>query len=105
MSRTSNPVAGPCRTAPSGFWLSQLAQDIAAHARGLWATYWDYQARRATVLMLEALDDRMLRDIGLRRSEILPYVHGTPNDRRRPYDPAWHSPPAAHKASKRGDRP
>jgi uncharacterized protein YjiS (DUF1127 family) len=70
MSRTSNTIAEPCRAAPPGSWLSRLAQDLAARVRSLWVAYWDYQARRATALMLEALDDRMLRDIGLRRSEI-----------------------------------
>jgi uncharacterized protein YjiS (DUF1127 family) len=51
--------------------LAALAHDLAARVRDLWRAYWDYQARRTTVLILEALDDRVLKDIGLSRSQIL----------------------------------
>jgi uncharacterized protein YjiS (DUF1127 family) len=36
----------------------------------LWNAYWDRQARRATAVMLYALSDRTLADIGVDRSEI-----------------------------------
>jgi uncharacterized protein YjiS (DUF1127 family) len=94
MSRTSTTLTEPCRGVPPGSWASQLGQGLAARARSLWAGYWDYQARRATALMLEDLDDRMLKDIGLRRSEIWPFVFRAQGDRRRPYDPTWRRPGA-----------
>lgn len=58
---------------------------IVAH---LWKAYWEYQARRATVMMLRSLDDRTLADIGLTRSEITSVVFGG-GGRSRPYDPSW----------------
>ena len=42
----------------------------AATLRRLWRAYWDYHTRRATVVILHALDDRVLADIGIERSEI-----------------------------------
>ena len=78
------------------------AGPLRTRAQPLWAAYWDYQARRATALMLESLDDRMLKDIGLRRSQIWPFVLGTPGDRQRPYHPSWRSRPAAPQGSKLG---
>jgi hypothetical protein len=43
----------------------------------MWQAYWRYQTRRAAVLVLQALDDRTLKDIGLSRSEIVPAVYGS----------------------------
>ena len=63
---------------------------VARIARIAWHTYWDWQARRATVEILHALDSRTLRDIGLSRDEIESAVHGKRGDRRRCYDEAWH---------------
>jgi uncharacterized protein YjiS (DUF1127 family) len=51
--------------------LAALAHDLAARVRDQWRAYWDYQSRRTTALILEALDDRVLKDIGLSRSQIL----------------------------------
>jgi uncharacterized protein YjiS (DUF1127 family) len=103
MSRTSNTLAEPSRAGPPGSWASQLGQDLAVRARSVWSSYWDYQARRATALMLEALDDRMLKDIGLRRSEIWSFVLETPGDRRHSYDPSWHRQSAAPPSPKHED--
>jgi uncharacterized protein YjiS (DUF1127 family) len=64
--------------------LVALGQKLAAGARRLWGAYWDYRARCATVLLLEALDDRTLKDIGLRRSEIRHAVFGSDTARKRP---------------------
>jgi uncharacterized protein YjiS (DUF1127 family) len=50
--------------------ISALAQKLRARAKSLWGACWDWQARRAAELMLEALDDRALEDIGLTRSQI-----------------------------------
>jgi uncharacterized protein YjiS (DUF1127 family) len=48
-----------------------------------WAAYWSGRARRATVLMLQSLDGRTLKDIGIDRSEIESVIYGQPDDRRR----------------------
>jgi uncharacterized protein YjiS (DUF1127 family) len=69
-----------------------LLQRLAAGARRRWDAYWDRRARRATVLMLESLDDRTLRDIGLSRSEIRSAVFGGDVKRRPAYQPGWHLP-------------
>ena len=88
MSMNFNSLAGPDRGGGTlGRALSEAGQNLAARAQGLWQAYWDYQARRATVRMLEALDDRVLKDIGLGRSEIWPAVFG--GARARAYDPHW----------------
>ena len=90
MSTSSNSLATPARATVSlGACLVAPARSLAARAQCLWAAYWDHQARRATALALEALDDRALRDIGLRRSEILPAVFGESAGRARPYDSSW----------------
>jgi len=94
MSMNCNSLAGSGRGSGSlGRALSEAGQNLAARAQGLWQAYWEYQARRATVLMLEALDDRVLKDIGLGRSEIRPAVFGGEAARARPYDPRWREPP------------
>ena len=54
-----------------------------------WVAFWAWRARRATVQLLDGLDDRTLRDIGLSRGEISSAVYGRPGDRRRCYDDTW----------------
>jgi uncharacterized protein YjiS (DUF1127 family) len=44
----------------------------AARLRRLWRGYWDRQARRAIAVMLHALDDRTLADLGINRDAIVP---------------------------------
>lgn len=82
--RTSiNCAAEPDRVAlAAGSLPFSLAQRLAAGVRRLWTGYWDDQLRRATVRMLETLDDRTLRDIGLARREIAHAVHGESRDAR-----------------------
>ena len=63
--------------------LTHRLQDIAGR---LWHAYWDRKGRRATVMMLRALDDRALHDIGIDRSEIESVVYGNPGERRSRYD-------------------
>jgi uncharacterized protein YjiS (DUF1127 family) len=93
MSTSSNPVARTgTATATLAHLLLALAQHSAASVHRLWTAYWDRKARRATLLMLEALDDRTLRDIGLSRSEIRSAVFGGDPARPRPYDPQWRNP-------------
>ncbi len=63
------------------------AQGIGARLKGWWNAYWALRARRATVFMLQGLDDRVLGDIGIDRSEIESVVYGKPGDRLRDYRP------------------
>ncbi len=42
----------------------------AAAVRRLWRAYWDRQGRRATAVILYALNDRTLADIGVCRDEL-----------------------------------
>jgi uncharacterized protein YjiS (DUF1127 family) len=58
-------------------------------ARQWWRAYWDRRARKATMLILQSLDERTLRDIGINASEIESCVYGKLRDRRRPYDSNW----------------
>jgi uncharacterized protein YjiS (DUF1127 family) len=50
----------------------------AALLRRICRGYWDRQARRAIAVMLYALDDRMLADIGINRDAIEPMVGWSP---------------------------
>jgi uncharacterized protein YjiS (DUF1127 family) len=63
--------------------LAGATQGIGNHIERAWAAYWSARARRATVLMLQSLDGRTLKDIGIDRSEIESVVYGEPDDRRR----------------------
>jgi uncharacterized protein YjiS (DUF1127 family) len=85
MSSNSGAVAAPLRAVDR---LSTAAGRLATIIAHLWKAYWEYQARRATVVMLRSLDDRTLADIGLTRSEITSVVFGG-RGRPRPYDPHW----------------
>jgi uncharacterized protein YjiS (DUF1127 family) len=55
----------------------------------LWRAYWNDQAQRATIMLLHALDDRALADIGLQRGEIASVVLASPSDRLRRCEPRW----------------
>jgi hypothetical protein len=66
MSMNLDSLAGADRAAGTlGRAVAALGLYLSARVRGLWDAYWRYQLRRTTVLMLEALDDRVLEDIGL----------------------------------------
>jgi uncharacterized protein YjiS (DUF1127 family) len=54
-----------------------------------WHGYWRRRAQRITVELLDSLDDRTLRDIGVGRDEIPSAVYGQPGDRTRCYDASW----------------
>jgi uncharacterized protein YjiS (DUF1127 family) len=56
------------RTAPAGA--------LAQHMTALWSRYMTWKMRRTTRVLLEALDDRTLRDVGLERSKIDVVVRG-----------------------------
>jgi uncharacterized protein YjiS (DUF1127 family) len=50
-----------------------------------WQAYWRGRARRATVRLLQSLDDRALHDLGMDRSEIGSVVYGEAGERRSTY--------------------
>jgi uncharacterized protein YjiS (DUF1127 family) len=49
---------------------------LIARLRSWWATYLDWRLQREATLQLEALSDRELKDMGLRRCEIESVVKG-----------------------------
>jgi uncharacterized protein YjiS (DUF1127 family) len=60
--------AGPRPSTPAG--------RIAAAVRRAWRNYWHCRATKATVLMLRALGERTLRDIGIDPGEVKVLVKG-----------------------------
>lgn len=69
------PGQSPSEEAPVRYTLQARLQHAFAHrlvaaARLAWTRYWTRRAARATVGILQRLDDRALKDIGLNRSEI-----------------------------------
>jgi uncharacterized protein YjiS (DUF1127 family) len=62
---------------------------LTGFVRRWWRAYWDWRARKATILILHALDRRTLSDIGVDPSEIESLVQRQTCDRRRRYDVAW----------------
>lgn len=48
---------------------------VAGFVQAVWLRYLAWQLRRSTRMLLDSLDDRMLHDIGLHRSEIDTVVH------------------------------
>ena len=68
--------------APTLAPLAGAVHQAAVGIERMWATYWTGRTQRATVLMLQSLDSRTLKDIGIDRSEIESVVYGRPDDRR-----------------------
>ena len=79
-------VAGRAGTLPANSRNHASLAFIARATRQLWHAYWDRQARQATIMLLYALDDRALADIGFKRSEIESVVLGPSSDRAQPYE-------------------
>ncbi len=65
-----------------------LGHRVAGMTQRAWTRYWMRRAERDTVAILQGLDDRTLKDIGLDRSEIESVVHGQPGERRVCWAPA-----------------
>jgi uncharacterized protein YjiS (DUF1127 family) len=65
-------LAGDLLALPRAFWLGlrRLGGRVADASSRWWRAYALRRQRRAAICELHALDDRMLRDIGLGRSEI-----------------------------------
>jgi uncharacterized protein YjiS (DUF1127 family) len=68
---------------------AQAATRVSGIIRRWWRAYWDWRARQATVIILQALDERTLRDIGVSPCEIASFVYGKRGERRRGYDETW----------------
>src|SRR5262249_53789012 len=73
------------RTHPQFRWLMRL---LAALARARSAVLAEFRARR-DVAELAGMEDRMLRDIGVSRSEINALCRGRVT-RKQPEHPSWH---------------
>lgn len=56
--------------------------------RRFWSAALDWRERRATVALLQSLDRRTLKDIGIDPQEIESLVYGD-EDRRRRYNAGW----------------
>lgn len=63
--------------------LSQCLSDLGCDVLRLWHTYRAHRDRRAAKAQLKALDDHMLKDIGLDRSEIESVLLDTSRERSR----------------------
>ena len=55
-----------------------------------WYVYRMRRAKRVTIRILQSLDHRTLKDIGIDPSEIESAVHGRTADRVRTYEPGWY---------------
>ena len=71
---TSDLRAG--RDHRSGRHSQQSAHPLDRLVRRAWAAYWQWHTRRATVQLLESMDDHVLRDLGIRRNQIHLYARG-----------------------------
>jgi uncharacterized protein YjiS (DUF1127 family) len=90
MTDVSNYRGWSAALAPLAGWPEETHP---AHRYGviayLWGRFRDWQARRATVRALSALDNGTLRDLGISPREIESLVYGDGEDRMRGYDPDW----------------
>jgi uncharacterized protein YjiS (DUF1127 family) len=60
---------------------SQPTHGLAQNLWSWWEAFWTRRAKLATVALLRGLDDRVLHDIGIDRSEIESVVYGNGADR------------------------
>jgi len=75
----------PAREADRSLTLAARAGGL---IRGAWRAYWEWRARKVTILLLKSLDRRTLHDIGIAESEIESLVCAG-SDRCRRYDATW----------------
>jgi uncharacterized protein YjiS (DUF1127 family) len=59
-----------------------IAPRLSSALQRRWSAYWARRQERATVLILNSLDDRILKDLGIDRSEIESIAHNPSLDRR-----------------------
>ncbi|HEX5958774.1 MAG TPA: DUF1127 domain-containing protein [Hyphomicrobiaceae bacterium] len=67
--------------------LARVAR-AAGYIRRAWRGYWEWRARRVTLMLLHSLDRRTLHDIGISPGEIESLVR-CGGDRGRRYDASW----------------
>ena len=77
------------RAAFRGIWSmlpnpKRFAQTVAAAARRVWAGCLEKRKRKVAINELMSLDDHMLKDLGLSRSEIIAVVQAENNSRLPP---------------------
>jgi uncharacterized protein YjiS (DUF1127 family) len=82
----SEAASPPLKDIPNQ--LSQCASDLGRGVLRLWHAYRAHREHRAAKAQLMALDDHMLKDIGLDRSEIDSVLLDTSQDRRRSTRPS-----------------
>jgi uncharacterized protein YjiS (DUF1127 family) len=59
-----------------------LTHRLAGRLHDAWAAFLAYRIERETVRLLQSLDNRTLKDIGLHRSEIESLAHNPASERR-----------------------
>jgi uncharacterized protein YjiS (DUF1127 family) len=64
----------------------RLTSRAMAALQSAWLGFWQWWSLRATILLLQELDDRMLKDIGIDRSEIESIAHTQGFECLRRYD-------------------
>jgi uncharacterized protein YjiS (DUF1127 family) len=64
---------------------STFSSGLGEKIAGFWQAYMEHRAKRATVRILQSLDARTLKDIGVSRGEINSLVYGDGRDRARRY--------------------
>jgi len=67
--------------------LSSAAHRVADMGKGLWQAYWRRRSERATINLLHALNDSVLHDIGIDRSEIESVVRTRSKGRLQHFQP------------------
>ena len=70
------PAGHPLARAPFRAPIPVPGWHIRGILEGAWRSYWRRRAECATLFMLQSLDDRTLKDIGIDRSEIGSVVYG-----------------------------
>ena len=75
--------------APALSMQSEATHGLAHSLWSWWEAYWTRRAKQATVALLQGLDDRLLHDIGVDRSEIESVVYGKPGERSVRYERNW----------------
>jgi uncharacterized protein YjiS (DUF1127 family) len=63
--------------------VASIGQRLSDIGKGLWRAYWRHRAERAAIVQLHALQDYVLHDIGIDRSEIESVVRTRSRGRRQ----------------------
>jgi uncharacterized protein YjiS (DUF1127 family) len=85
----TRPNAAAAPAADAGRRLSAVVVGVGALIARGWRAYWGWRMKRTTVLILQSLDRRTLRDIGIDASEIESLVCSMGRDRRYRRDAGW----------------